>query len=552
MRRIVTGRSQRAPSRARIGIAGCVMVTATCGLLAGCGGSGSTGATAASDAGASKASINVPFQGTGAPVRGGVLRFARGVQPASFTPWIGEGNAELMAEMQVYDQLVEASPNPAVLTPGLADSWTISPDKLVYTFHIRQGVRFSNGQPLTAADLKFSLDNESSPTVDPNRSVLLGVIRSTSIPDPSHLRVTLKRVSPAFLDYLTLANIVNEQAVKQLGAKAYGLHPVTTGPFMVTSFSPGNPTIQLRRNPYYWRPGKPYLSGITYKYIPDDTARMLAVESGSADVADGVPFSQLDRVNSSPGVKLFSQHAFAADWILINGFKGPLSKAAVRRALVYATPLDKISRIVFHGVAPVTANANMPTKYFDPSIKPYPYDVAKAREQLAQAGVHSLSISLKVVSGDAVGKQIATILQAAWAPAGIKLKIQEEDYSSAIAALIHEDFQLITLRPTDQTSDVAVDDEFDSFFVNPPKPGQFPFIGWNNPQARKLIHTATTTFDETVRRQSFAAYQRILSQDQPVLSLVFVPNLFAVRTTVHNLVAVGTFWPLLGSTWLSR
>lgn len=539
--------------RSRLAAAGGVAIGLACVLASGCGSGSTSGTNSGSTSGGGPAtSVNQPFQGGGAPQSGGVLRFARGVQPASFTPWIGEGNAELMPEMQVYDQLVEATPDPAVLAPGLADSWTISSNKLVYTFHIRQGVRFSNGTPLTADDLKFSLDNESNTKVDPNRATLLGVIRSVTIPDAQHLQVTLRKVTPAFLDYLTLANIVNKRAMQQLGAQQFGLHPVTTGPFMVTSFSPSNPTIQLKRNPYYWRPGLPHLSGITYKYIPDDNARMLAVESGSADVADGVPFSQLDRVNGSPGVKLFTQHAFASDWIVINGFKGPLSKAAVRRALVYATPLNEISRIVFHGVAPVSPTANMPTKYYDPSIKAYPYDAAKARQQLAQAGLRSLTLTLTIVSGDAVGKQVATILQSSWAKAGITLNIRQTDYSTALAALTHEDFQLLSLRPTDVTSDVPVDDEFDSFLTAPPTAGQFPWLGWNNPQARKLIQEATTTFDESVRKRDFSAYQRILAQDQPILSLVFVPNLFAVRTTVHNLVAVGTFWPLLGGTWLSR
>ncbi len=528
-----------------------VAVGLTCLLLGACGGASST-STGATKGGGSPISVNKPFQPEGTPVRGGVLTFARGVQPASFTPWIGEGNAELMIQMQIYDQVVEATPDPSVLAPGLADSWRVSDDKLVYTFHVRQGVRFSNGQPLKAEDIKFSLDTERNPKIDANRSTLLTAIRSIEVTDPEHIRMTLNRVTPAILNYLTLMNIVSEREIKRLGDRGFGTQPVGTGPFMVTSFSPGNPTIQLKRNPHYWREGLPYLDGITYKYIADDNARMLAVESGSADIAEGVPFSQLDRVGRSPGTQVFSQHAFASDWILVNGFRGPLSKVPVRQALVYATPLERISQIVFHGVAPVSATANMPTKYLDTSIQPYPYDVARARRLLADAGYDGLTLRLTISSGDAVAKQVATILQASWAQAGIRLVIQERDYASAINDLVKGDFDLINLRPTDQTSDVSVDDEFDTFFVAPPKPGNFPFHGWENAQARRLVEEATTTFDEATRRRAFSEYQQILHEEQPIISLVYVPNLFAVRTNVHNFVAVGTFWPLLGRTWLAK
>jgi peptide/nickel transport system substrate-binding protein len=207
--------------------------------------------------------------------------------------------------------------------------------------------------------------------------------------------------------------------------------------------------------------------------------------------------------------------------------------------------------VVFHNVAPVAATANMQTKYWDPSLKPYAYDIAKAKSLLKGAGVSSLPLTLTIVSGDAVAKQVATILQASWAQAGIQLSIQEKDSNTVNTALGNENFQLVNTPPNAQTSDVPVDDEFDQYMTSHTK-GHYTYSAWNNPQAEKLINDALISTSESQRQQDFTQYQKLLWTDQPVIGLVYPPNLFAVRTNVHGLVAVGTAWPLLNRTWLSH
>lgn len=530
----------------------CVFVVAGCMLFWGCGGSGSESLKAESAADASLA--NVAFQGNGTPVEGGVLRFARGLQPSSLNPWIEPSIANNPVETQIFDGLVEASPDPNEITPGLAESWEISPDHLVYTFHLRPNVKFSNGQPLRATDVKFSLESGASPTIDPIGYKLLSAIEKIEIPDPSLVRVTLKRVTPAFLPNLTttIGLIVPESVYEKLGAEEFGFNPVGSGPFMATQFSAGNPELVLKRNPHYWKPNLPYLDGITYKYIANDNARMLAVQSGSADIAESVPFSQIDQVGNAPGVEVVKQHTFASDWILINGFKPPLDEVAVRQALVYATPLEEISDTVFRGLAPVAATANLPTKYLDTSITPYPYDPDKAKELLEKAGVQDLSLEMLTTSGDSVAAQVATILQASWAKVGIKLSIRQTDFVSAFGDLENENYELANLTPTAIVSDVPVDDEFDEYVAHSSEPGAFPWGGWDNPRASELVDRATATWSEEKRRRYFSEYQKILWREQPIIGLVHVPNLFAVRDNVHNFVAVGAVWPLMGETWLDR
>lgn len=519
-------------------------------LVAGCGSGGDEGSSGDA-APAGSASENVAFQPEGEPVRGGVLTVSRALRPTTFTPWVGNSNAELMIQMQVFSPLLEATPDFTKLRPGLADSWEISADGLRYDFHVRPGVKFSDGTPLTSEDIKYSLDTLRDPIRSPNRAPLLVAIESISTPDPEHVVVHLKEPQTAFLEYLILMPIVSKAAVEEMGDEAFGFKPVGTGPFMVRSYSPGSNTLELDRNPHFWREGRPYLDGVTFKFIEDDNARMLAVESGQIDVADSVPFSQLDRIENAPGVDLVRFDAFAADQILVNNDAPPLNKVAVRQALVYATPLEQLAAVAFHGVAPVAATGNFPTKYLDRSIEPYPFDVEKARELLKQAGESDLSLTLTIVSGDAVGKQVATIIQSAWKEAGIDLAIRQKDHETVINDWIEGNYELVNTLPFDQTSDVAVDDELDQFWVTPPEENAYPWTGWDNPEARRLVREAARSSDEALRRRNFSEYQQILHEEQPVIGLVYPPNLFAVRSDVHNLVAVGEGWPLLEQVWLA-
>lgn len=519
--------------------------------LAGCGGSG--GSEPADSAAASEPgeSVNTAFQNEGDPIKGATLTYATSFETKTYTPWLITSNGDLFAQMQIYDTLVAAGPDASKLLPALAQSWTISDDKLTYTFALRPGVKFSDGQPLTARDIKFNLDTQRDPKTAPLQSQFLASIRSVSIPDDSHVRVQLAQVTPAFLNYLTLIMVVPQELVEKLGAEEFGRDPVGSGPFMVSKFAPGSDTLELKANPHYWGKGKPYLDGVTYRYIADDNSRLLAVQSGSADIADTIPYSLVERVEGSQGVSLFKQSAFASAWVFVNGYKPPLDKTEVRQALAYATPFENIADVVFHGLVPTAATASMPTKYLDKPLKPYPYDPAKARELLARAGEPDLRLTFTTIAGDAVGKQIATILQSSYAEAGIKLVIEPKDYATAITALTSQDFELFMARTNDQTSDIPLDDEFDLALAAKPAPKQFPFHGWDNAKARRLVAAATSTFDEEKRRKLFAQFQQILREEQPIISLGYPPNLYAVRSNVHGFVAAGTSWPLLSSTWLT-
>ncbi len=225
---------------------------------------------------------------TGDPVTGGTLTFARSLDAeAGLDPINAPNNGSIFTIQQIFDQLVEVQGDKIV--PGLAESWEHSPDGLEWTFHLRDA-QFSNGDPVTPEDVKFSIERFADPKVNVNYATLGAAIDSVDVVDDKTVKINLNSVDGAFLDNLAMfaAAIVPQKVVEQEGDKDFAENPVGSGPFMVTEFKRGQETV-LERNPHYWREGEPYLDGVTFEYVPDANTRTLKLRSGEVDVADALP-----------------------------------------------------------------------------------------------------------------------------------------------------------------------------------------------------------------------------------------------------------------------
>jgi peptide/nickel transport system substrate-binding protein len=177
----------------------------------------------------------------------------------------------------------------------------------------------------------------------------------------------LSKPQPAVLEdlYTFAFGIASKSVYEREGRKAFALHPVGTGPFMVTHVAPGFTEIAMKRNPYYWRSGEPYLNGIVFKLVESDNARVLAVRSGAADVGTGIPYSQAISLRATTGVKMLIGPIWGASYNWFNRGKAPFNEIDVRRALMYATPREEIIKAIYKGLG---TPANSPwgrLKYWD-------------------------------------------------------------------------------------------------------------------------------------------------------------------------------------------
>jgi peptide/nickel transport system substrate-binding protein len=536
----------------RSGLATAGAMCALFGLSA-CGGSGSSNVSTASLSTASGGAVAADCQGT--PVKGGSLVYERQAETQSLDPiTLRNGNGDIFATELIYNGLVRSDPTGKTddLQGAVADKWEVSKDGKTYTFHIRPGIKFSNGQPVTAQDVKFTLDRFGDPKVNQVMSVVAGGYGSTRVVNKSTVEVKLKQPVASFLYNISIfpAFIVPKDLVQKQGA-AFFKHPVGTGPFRVKEFVRGS-HITFEPNPYYWDSNKPYLHSVRFNFAADSNTRMLAVKNGQAQIADGVPFSQINGLESDKSLMLQSVKVPLFVGLWLNHARGPLADKNVRQAMQYALDREEINKGIFRGVGTIP-NSVLPALKYDASagdVPPYAYDVAKAKQLMAQSKYpHGFSTTLQYPAGYDYYKQLGLLLQQQYGAIGIKVKLIEEDGAAGTDRFNNRDYDL-TFPYAQFTSDVVVPDEYATFVANSPATHGF-FSNWSDPTISKMVQEFTTTPDEAQRAQLWPQIQKALLEVTPVINVMDVPYVNVHRTNVCGTSVNALGADHLEDTWIS-
>lgn len=510
-------------------------------LLAGCTGSGNS----------------ATHSGNRPPKRGGTLQFAVSQEPQSLDPVGVADNGSLYVRLLIYDTLVranEAKTGPPVV-PGLAERWSSSKDGLTWTFHLRSA-RFSNGAPVTAEDVKFSLDRFVSPKINTGLSALAYGIDKIKASNRTTVVLTLKHPVGALLENLSVAvaSIVPEKLV-QAGGTQFWSKPVGSGPFMLKQWVHGSYLI-LQRNPYYWIKGLPYLDQVHLDFIPDSNARVLKIEGGGGAIADDVPYTQIASLRHRSGITVRVDPIPLWDSIFLNHRVKPLGDLKVRQSLNYAVDKSAINATAFGGVAD-PANDMMPRVRFTvpPSgVTPYTFDLAKAKRLMAASSApHGFSTTLLYPAGSVEYLDIATILRSDWAKIGVRLSLEEVGASDLTNRYFAGKWEIAVPTPS-FTSDVTVPDEVALLFYEPPplNPiGGFA-TGWKiPPRLWQLTQTFVNTSNDGKRRETWTEIQKLAMSQAPWVTLFFVPSVTAVRDNVHGFRELPVGGWDLSHVWLS-
>lgn len=524
--------------------------------LAGCGGSTVTGAGV--DGGQhSEASFYTGGTPGGTPVRGGTVVIDRPEAPTSLDPLEAGLPGETVMALAVFDQLAETFPgSDKEPQPALARSWSVSPDGLTVTLHIREGVEFSDGEPLTGEDVVYSLDRLASPAAITH--YLSALWTKVTLAGPMTVVIHLKKPTPALIDDLSISSnsIVPKKLIEREGQKQFARHPIGTGPFMVTSTTPGNTTVKMVRNPHYWRHGEPYLDGLVWNQVAEANARMLAVRSGAATVATNLPFSQATSLKQTPGVRLLVQPFSGSLWEIVNNAVHPFNEINVRRALAYATPREAIIKSVYSGLGEPSNNVfGSQVKYWDPSVPAFPYDIAKAKELLRRSSVpNGFDMTILIPNSEPELALIASIEQSSWAKIGVHVKVESLDVTSAISRWLTQKYQVFI--PTTETS-----------IVESPGPDQPAlecedfidggirscFSNYNSPKAIALVRRAITSQSESERKKLFGELQYLVNfTEAGHLSIAFIPRLTLVAPSLRGFSVPPTGYFRMEQAWLAK
>ncbi len=517
---------------------GGLMVVAALMVLSACGSDTSTSSKDA-DAG--------PVQ------RGGTLKVATPVEPISLDPAMGQTDpGSQHAQVLIFERLLSLEPGSLEIKPGLAESWELSDDKRSLTFKLRDA-KFSDGSPVTSADVKFSLARAADEKIDPNYGAAIApFVESVSTPDARTVVLRFDSPKPAVLSWMAFApcSVVSKKAFERIGAKRFAVAPVDagSGPFKLVKWSKRQ-RVELVRNPHYWREGLPYLDEVDLLYVPDDNTRLLDVRSGGVDIADDVPYSQLESIGSASGINLHVTPLAAVFGPFLSE-RGPLKDIAVRRALNYATPREAIKKVALAGQGELAVSAIPPMKYVDDSIKPIPFDVEKAKELMASSDQpDGFELEMLIQSGDAVSRQTATILQDAWKEIGVDLKVRSIESATVITRFFTGDYTSALFSPTVNSSDTPSEDQFATQLTTPTFER---ILSHADPELRSLSKRMNGTWDESIRRPLFSQYLRRMQEDPVFVPIAVSSARTALRDDVHGFDYVAMNWLYLDRTWIER
>ncbi|HEY0475646.1 MAG TPA: ABC transporter substrate-binding protein, partial [Kribbella sp.] len=309
---------------------------------------------------------------------------ARADEPSSLVPSVPTDNASIWCMEEIYDTLLVPSQDGLKVEPSLATSWKQSADRLSWTFTLRDGVTFSNGQPLTSADVKFSIDQNRKQ--DAPFYFLDAVISDIQTPDAK--TVVLKTKVPWAPLPSTMALYANSIVPANYGGKsaaAFGQAPIGSGPFAFDHWTKGS-ELKLVKNAKYWDTGKPKLDSVTFTVVADSNTRSTQLAGGQIQINEFPPYSTIKAVKAQPRLKVDTFSSSEVDYLGMNTSRKPFDDVNVRRAIAQAVDKNAIRSAVLFG------NGDIATTFLSPATwghnstdKGLSFDLTAAKATLAKS-----------------------------------------------------------------------------------------------------------------------------------------------------------------------
>src|SRR3954464_5630914 len=410
---------------------------------------------------------------------------ANAVKVDTLDPAQNSVNESIWLTQNIYSRLVQPNATGTALLPDLATSWKVTNGGKTYTFKLR-AAKFSDGTPLTAQDAAFSILR--SKAVKGGWGFLLDAVKSVTAPDAHTVAIQLTRPhAPLLADLAMYAYaIVPQKAVKAQG-DAFFNKPVGSGPFMVTSLKKDQ-ELDLAVNPN-WYGKKPKIKNVQVQIVPNDNSRVLLLQSKKVDAIENPPGNLINQIGKFPGLQSDLFPSTRVDFIQLDEHYAPFKDPNVRKALNYAIDRNAIVKLAYSGHA-TPASSYMPYKmlYWNNSLKPYPYNLDKAKAFLKKSKYpNGFKTFLIEVSNDVAGNATAIVIKSELKKLNIDVDIRTYELLTAYAK---EDGGHSQMGQRYWTNDIIDPDEVTTFAVDP-KGGANAFSSyWSNARATKLVHLA--------------------------------------------------------------
>ncbi len=469
-----------------------------------------------------------------------------------------------------YDDHANPIPDVALEVPTQANGG-ISRDGKTITYHLRRGVTFSDGAPLTSADVKYTWEQ----IVNPNNNVGYRFpydrdhVASVETPDAYtvvvHLRAPCAAFVAAFMRNGNIGSILPKHLLSQysdLNRISYNSKPIGSGPFVIGSWEPGA-LLDLRANPSYWR-GPPKLHEIEYRIIPNQNTLLTDLMGHELDLYYDAPEAQYATARSLPGFRVTAVPNMDYEHIDFNCLRPPLNDVRVRQAIAYAIDWRKLAYDVYLGVGRPGMSDTPPASWaYDASVTQYPHDLARARFLLAQAGWIigpdgiarrngvPFRIAISTVTGSTARAKVEELVQQDLRAVGIVLDVRNYPANLLFATyggggvLAHGNFDLSLYAwefsiPDPDDTNIMGPDEL------PPKGENYTF--YSDPLVGEWQRQGLLYYERARRRPYYVLIQHRFHDTVPFHTIIWRANIDIVNADLRNFKpapAVSDFW----NTW---
>ncbi|MEK4516204.1 ABC transporter substrate-binding protein [Paenibacillus sp. FSL H8-0122] len=502
-------------------------------LLAGCSGSANP-ADSSNGAQASTAPAATESASTAEPATGGTFVYGR---PASVTSFdlhnqITSNNA--FAIDKVFESLV-AFDSKGEITDQLAASHTISEDGLTYTFVLRDGLKFSNGTPVTAEDAVFSLQRHLKVGGPLAISAKVDTVKAQ---DEKTLVITLKEPYTPFIS--ELSNFSNGIIPNNFGGvteEEFFKKPVGTGPFVIDTWDPAG-DVTFTKNTNYWKEGQPYIDKLVYKLIQDDSQAINQLKAGAVNAVEALSLQNAGEIKDGADTTVVTNGSWVTEQLFFNTLDKHFSDVHVRRALALALDRDGLTKALTFGYAQ-TATSLLPSTIpynANDKIKALSFDPAAAKAELAKSAFpDGFSTKLLVASGNSTRAQEAQIIQAAGQAIGIKIEIESVELATFRERFFAYDFAAML------NSGQADSPEANSILAFQTDPEGFSKSYWThytNEKVTKLLYEGQKTADGEGRATIYTELLQTLADEVPYIPLYYPDILIGARSSVDGLVVL--------------
>jgi peptide/nickel transport system substrate-binding protein len=410
----------------------------------------------------------------------------------------------------VFDTLVEPDAD-LEMKPALAESWQVSPDELTWTFRLRPGVRFHNGDPLTADDVVFSyrrIIGEELTNVDK-----FSAVADVSAPDPATVVIRLDRPTPNLLTNLGGFKGMAIVSRRNVESGEIATNPVGTGPFAFAGQRSGD-SITLRANPDYWG-GPPKVPGVTFRFISEPSTALSALQAGEVDWTDSIPTQRVSQLEGDDSLSLAVTPSNDYWYLALNNAKPPWNDVRVRQAIAYGIDRDAIVAATSYGTAALNQLAIPEGNPWFTPYDTYSYDIDRATSLLQEAGSQPQDLDMLVTSEYPETVTAAQIIADNLAPLGITVNIRTVDFATWLDEQNNGNFDMLMMGWLGNI------DPDDFYYAQHHTDGTSNAQKFSDPEVDRLLDAGRVETDRDARADDYAKAATLIADN---VSYIYLYN----------------------------